>query len=192
RIGISEVYRITGIAVTLQSANTSLAYYGIGCRRLRETSLYEALLNEAIARQAEYDPRAAYAAGLLRNYGRLLIDRVMQLYRPHGERFEDSGCSTLLEWERETFRTTGAEMGADLMARWHFPASVVGAVRHAAATESTRLGNRDACLLHETARICQEKGFGLPGEGAIWTDTPAMREVTGVDDDLLREAAAEA
>ena len=192
RIGISEVYRITGVAVTLQSANASLAYYGIGCRRMRETALHEALATEALCKHAGADHRAGYAAGLLRNYGRLLIDRVMQLYRPHGGKFEDSPFDSLVEWERDNFRTTGAVVAADLMTRWSFPEKVVSAVRHAAAVLPTRLKSREACLLHIAGRITHEKEFGLPGEATIWEDDPEIQRVAGIDLFGIEQASEDA
>ena len=75
RVGLSEVYRIAGIAVTLQSAHATLTSYGIGCQRMRENSLFEALAAEAIETVLEREHRIAYAGGLLRNFGRLLLDR---------------------------------------------------------------------------------------------------------------------
>ncbi|MCC5024113.1 MAG: HDOD domain-containing protein [Candidatus Synoicihabitans palmerolidicus] len=86
RVGLSEVYRIVGIAVTLQSTTSSLNSYGMGCQRMRENALYEALAAEAIERSLDGEYRSAYATELLRNYGRLLLDRVVQLYRPHSGR----------------------------------------------------------------------------------------------------------
>jgi HD-like signal output (HDOD) protein len=192
RVGLSEVYRIVGIAVTLQSANASLLSYGIGCRRLRENSLYEALMAEALEKRAGGEYRVAYASGLLRNLGRLLIDRVVQLYRPHSGCFPDSGFSSLVAWERDNFRTTGAQAGADMMASWNFPAVVVRAVRHAVAPAETRLAHRSACLLHLAAKLVADLDHGLVGESSEWEDTAEMRELLDVDDRIIKLAIDDA
>lgn len=191
RVGLSEVYRIVGIAVTLQSATASLASYGVGCRRLRENALFEALATEALERRVEGEHRTGYAAGLLRNFGRVLVDKVVQLYRPHSGCFVDSGFASLVDWERDNFRTTGAQIGADMMAAWNFPETVVRAVRHAAAPAETRLRHRGACVLHVAAGLAYREGHGLPGEGSEWQDTPEMRGATGLTDPLIQSALEE-
>lgn len=188
RVGLSEVYRIAGIAVTLQSAHASLTSYGIGCQRMRENSLYEAVAAEAIETVLGGDHRIAYASGLLRNFGRLLLDRVVQLYRPHSGCFPESAFDSLVAWERENFRTTGAQSGADLMLKWKFPDALVRAVRHAAATIETRAKIRGACVVHCAASMADRAGHGLPGETDEWLDDEDNRAIIGLDDDALARA----
>lgn len=190
RVGLSEVYRIAGIAVTLQSAHATLTSYGIGCQRMRENSLFEALAAEAIETVLEREHRIAYAGGLLRNFGRLLLDRVVQLYRPHSGCFPDSAFDSLVAWERDNFRTTGAQSGADLMLKWKFPEVLVRGVRHAAAPIETRAKIREACVLHCAASMAARAGHGLPGETTEWSDEESNRGVIGLDDDKLERATA--
>lgn len=192
RVGLSEVYRIVGIAVTLQSANAALTSYGIGCQRMRENALFEAVAAEAIERQLEGDFRSAYASGLLRNFGRLLLDRVVQLYRPQSGCFMDSGMRSLVDWERENFRTTGAQAGADLMLSWRFPSATVAAVRHAAGPVETRMRHRGACVAHLAALLAAEEGHGLPGEGGLWTDGSEVRALLELNETRLQRAKEEA
>jgi HD-like signal output (HDOD) protein len=191
RVGLSEVYRVVGIAVTLQSANSALSSYGIGCQRLRENALFEALSAEALARAVEMEHRTAYAFGLMRNYGRMLLDRVVQLYRPHSGCFTESVFDSLVAWERDNFRTTGAQAGADLMMKWNFPDCLVRAVRQAAAAPETRHKDRGACLLHYAAWMASQADVGLPGEREEWEDTPDGREVLGLDDSVLKRVREE-
>ncbi|WP_221032250.1 HDOD domain-containing protein [Actomonas aquatica] len=192
RVGLSEVYRIAGIAVTLQSAHASLHAYGIGCQRLRENALFEAVAAEAIETVLDGQYRMAYAGGLLRNYGRLLLDRVVQLYRPHSTSYHDSPFGSLVEWERDNFRTTGAQAGADLMLAWRFPEALVLAVRHAAAPMETRSKFRLATVLNCAAAMASAAGHGLPGEDDLWEDDAQARELLGLDGDkatLAKETA---
>ncbi len=182
RVGLSEVYRIAGIAVTLQSAHASLSSYGIGCQRLRENSLFEALAAEAIETVLGGEHRTAYACGLLRNYGRLLLDRVVQLYRPHSTSFADSAFESLVDWERDNFRTTGAQTAADLMLKWSFPEPIVLAVRHVAAVVETRIKWRSACVLSCAGALASQAGHGLPGEKEAWADDKLVRGVIGLSD----------
>ncbi len=188
RVGLSEVYRIAGIAVTLQSAHASLTSYGIGCQSMRENSLYEAVAAEAIETVLGGEYRTAYAGGLLRNYGRLLLDRVVQLYRPHSTSFPQGAFASLVDWERDNFRTTGAQAGADLMLKWKFPEQIVHGVRHVAAAVETRTKWRSACVISCAASLAARDGHGLPGEKEEWVDDAVVREVIQLDDEKYQRA----
>lgn len=188
RVGLSEVYRIVGIAVTLQSAHASLGSYGIGCSRMRENSLYEAVAAEAIQTVLGGDHRMAYAGGLLRNYGRLLLDRVVQLYRPHSTFFPESTFGSLVDWERDNFRTTGAQAGADLMLKWNFPEPLVLAVRQVAAPIEQRRQWPLATVLSVAAAMAAEAGHGLPGEVDTWADDAEARKAIDLDGAKRKQA----
>lgn len=190
RVGLSEVYRIVGVAVTLQSAHASLGSYGIGCARMRENSLYEAVAAEAIEIVRGGEHRMAYAGGLLRNYGRLLLDRVVQLYRPHSTFFPDSTFGSLVDWERENFRTTGAQAGADLMLKWNFPEALVLAVRQIAAPIEQRKQWPLAAVLSVAAAMAAEADHGLPGEVDAWEDNGEARKAIGLDAAKWKRAQA--
>ncbi|MCC5024112.1 MAG: hypothetical protein J6386_15575 [Candidatus Synoicihabitans palmerolidicus] len=96
-----------------------------------------------------------------------------------------------MTWERDNFRTTGAQAGADLMMKWNFPEALVRAVRHAAAPVETRLKHRGACVLHLAAKMAADNGYGLRGESDEWEDSAEMKSVVGLNDQLLRRAKDE-
>src|SRR4051812_22748401 len=76
RVGLTEVYRLTGFAAIAQISDQHLGRYGVTGAQLRENSLLTALVMEALARLADVDSRAAYTAGLLRSVGKIALDRL--------------------------------------------------------------------------------------------------------------------
>jgi HD-like signal output (HDOD) protein len=84
--GFQEVHRLVGIAMLDQLGDEGLIAYGITSRRLRENTLFTALLMEELAKPADEDPRTAYTIGLLRSIGKVGLDRLARDHAP-GERF---------------------------------------------------------------------------------------------------------
>jgi HD-like signal output (HDOD) protein len=79
RVGLTEVYRLTGFAAIAQVSDQSLVRYGVSGAQVRENSLLTALIMEALARPAGVDPRAAYTAGLLRSIETLIDKATLSL-----------------------------------------------------------------------------------------------------------------
>ena len=113
RVGLTEVYRLTGFAAIAQVADQSLIRYGITGPQVRENSLLTALIMESLARPAGADPRAAYTAGLLRSIGKIALDRLTR------DRAYDGGGGirgALAEWEAGFMGLNNCEAAAIILA----------------------------------------------------------------------------
>jgi HD-like signal output (HDOD) protein len=165
RVGLSEVYRLTGFAAVAQLADRNLPFYGISGAQLRENSLLTALVMESLAGPAGLDPRAAYTAGLLRSIGKIALDR---LTRDHAYRtdYELRGAGPLAEWETGFVGLSNCEAAAIILDTWHFPAKTITAIRDHYAPDDTA----DALthLLNLAAGAAERCGHGLPGERFYW------------------------
>lgn len=185
RVGLSEVYRLTGLAAAAQLADRSLPFYGISGARLRENSLYTGLAVEMLARQARLDPRPAYTAGLLRSIGKIVLDRLMR-DPVYSTGYAQRGEHPLAEWESAVVGLSNTEAAALILAEWHFPGKTITTIadHYAPTLESPEL----ATLLNLAAGMAEQCGHALPGESGYWQITPEKLAVAGLDEPAIERA----
>jgi HD-like signal output (HDOD) protein len=189
RIGLSEVYRLTGFAAAAQLADRSLPFYGISGARLRENSLFTGLVAEALSKSVRIDPRAAYTAGLLRSTGKIVIDQLMRspgYSSGHAARRE----TPLADWETGVVGLSNCEVAEIVLDAWHFSGKTIAAIRYhyEPGPEAPLLAH----VLHLAAAAAESCGHPLPGESNYWTliDDKLLR--AGIDEDVVRLAAIHA
>ena len=182
RIGLTEVYRLTGFAAIAQVSDASLVRYGVTGVKLRENSLLTALVMEALARPAGVDPRAAYTAGLLRSIGKIALDRLTQDHAYDG----GSGIrGPLAEWETGFMGLNNCEAAAIILEEWRFSEETLVAIRDHYVPEA---GEPIAALLNLAAGAAERGGHGLPGELGYWTLSDEKYAAAGVTEEQLDEA----
>jgi HD-like signal output (HDOD) protein len=182
RIGLTEVYRLTGFAAIAQISDQSLTRYGVSGVQLRENSLLTALVMEALARPAGVDPRAAYTAGLLRSVGKIALDRLTR-DRAYGEGGNIRG--PLADWETGFIGLNNCEAAAIILEEWRFPEATITAIRD---HYFSCTGQSLAALLNLAAGAAELSGHGLPGEGAYWPLASEKFSAAGVSEAQLHEA----
>jgi HD-like signal output (HDOD) protein len=185
RVGYNEVYRVAGMASVAQLANFQLRYYGINAERLRENSLFVALVMEELARLGGLDARTAYTAGLLRSAGKIALDataqRDLRYVRP-----PLLGPGGLRAWELEFFGLTNGAVAEAMLRGWRLPYDVYVPIRdhglQALAVEALKA----AKLLNVAAGAAEAAGFGLSGETECWAKpSAALRQEFRIDDETL-------
>ena len=182
RVGFEEVYRLTTLAAVSGLVNFQLRYYRVSAQRLRENSVFVALLMEELAQFVSADPRVGYTAGLLRSAGKIALDvtaqRDLRFVQP-----PEMTPSGVLDWERDLFGPTNPEVGTALLRAWRLPAEVYVPIRDhyliGLAVDPVPMAKQ----LHLAAGAADEMGLGLPGEAIYWA---------AVRDELLREFQLEA
>lgn len=182
RVGLTEVYRLTGFAAIAQVSDQSLVRYGVSGPQLRENSLLTALIMEALARAAGVDPRAAYTAGLLRSMGKIALDRLTR------DRAYDGGGGirgALADWESGFIGLNNCEAAAIILEEWRFPEATVAAIRdHYAPGAADPL----TALLNLAAGAAELSGHRLPGETVYWAVTPEKLAAARLDESQVAEA----
>lgn len=126
--GFQEVHRLVGLALLEQFGDEGLVAYGVESRRLRENSLFTALLMEELAKPAGEDPRTAYTIGLLRSIGKLALARLARVHVPDARFDPETPGSGLADWERAVFGTTNGEAAKTILNSWRFPPETVKAI----------------------------------------------------------------
>lgn len=184
RVGFAEIVRLVGIATVAGLVDRSLAAYGVAADKLRESLLLHALASEALAAQTEIDSRDAYAAGLLRGVGMMVLDRMSRgriVYDPES-------FATYSEWEHACFNVRAAEVTTMILDEWRFPAETVGAIeRHLAPGD-----HPFAALLNLAGGIVAQHDGALAGEAKCWTLTPEKLAAAGLDEAQWQLASEQA
>jgi HD-like signal output (HDOD) protein len=187
RIGFGEIHQLVGLAVSRQVFQGELAFYGIAAGRLWENSVAGGALMLALARSAGTDQGAAYAAGLLRNIGRVVLNNFPGAVRYPGE----AARPDVFAWERETHSISAPEVTAILLDHWRFAPEITGAVcGHVAPVPQSEFAT-GAALLHVACACAAEWGCALPGETG-WRKDAAMLALTGVPEDSINGAIQDA
>lgn len=183
RIGFGDIHSLVGLVAARHACQQDLRAYQVSARQFWENAVATGQLMTALAAANGTDPRNAYATGLLRNLGRLVLNNYSGAVRYPGA----TAAPDLIAWERKTYGVTAAEVGAVLLEHWRFSLDTVAAVRgHAEAAPV----EAPAALLHAACGLTESWGYGLPGEASRWSGDPALRLRAGLTDELCASASA--
>jgi HD-like signal output (HDOD) protein len=188
RIGLAEMTRLVGTATVAGLFDRTLAVYGIAAERLRESLLLHALASEALARMVSVDPRSAYAGGLLRAVGMMVLDRVARGRLEPREYFDAPRHTTYRDWELGCFGITSTELTAILLDEWHFPAELVTAIDQ----HTTPVENSLASVLNLAGAVVAAQRLALPGDAAHWVLSAEKLSLAGINEAMLHAASEEA
>ena len=177
-VGYDEIYRIAGLAVGMQLAQTDLPFHSCTAGRLWENTLCGAFAMESLAQFAGLNPRLAYTTGLMRSLGKVVLELLAPDALPRPNPFNPDAGRPVGEWEEETFGCDSQAAGALLLEEWNFPPEIHDAVMHHwnPAAEGTQM--RDIPLLNLAACLTEELGYPLPGERSYWRERDACLVAT--------------
>lgn len=178
RVGLREIHRLVGAAVADQLYAVGLTLYRISGDDLWLNALVTALSAEQFAAASGRDSREAYTLGLLRNSGRMLLQRIGQeAALPPTSGMKANGAETRA-WELATFGLSADEAGAELLSLWGFADATVQGLRYAwSPTQDPRRGFEPAILhLANWGAVCLDQGLAI--ETNAWTvDPPILRQL---------------
>lgn len=188
RVGFQNIYRLVGLSATQQVCQRDLSVYGLKANRLWENAVATAAAAEVLALPAGIDPGLAYAGGLLRTLGRVIIDAAAceKVYPGEME------WPLVADWERVHFGTTAPEVTATLLSHWRFPAELVDAVRAHHDPFAEPASNVGACVLNLACGVAARFWVDLPGEAAYWHRSEAKLTLAGVTQAVLDESTEKA
>ena len=190
RLGFREVYRQVGVIAAQQLFCGELVVHRVSGQLAWENSVTCALAMEWLARRRRTDDANAYAIGLLRPVGKIVLNRVL-IERPTvwcvypGEAVEPA----VHMWELRMFGLSASEVAAILMESWKFPQSMCDAVRHHLEPTQTAAASLEAYLLNLSGWVAAKLGKGLPGEASCWQLSPAKLSRAGITEEVLADCA---
>ena len=117
-------------------------------RRLWEHSVMNALTASCLAAlNGKVDRNVAYTAGLLQNIGYIVLDSHLDDLRGEIQAQREEGLSAI-EAERAVVGFDHAQIGARLLKRWEFPATLVEAVQFHHDPQKAFVDGQLASLIH--------------------------------------------
>jgi HD-like signal output (HDOD) protein len=188
RVGLSEIFRVVGLAAVQQVCQSDLRRYRLKAHRLWENAVATAAAAEVLAGRAGRDAGLAYTAGLMRTVGRVILDAF-----PGAESYPgEAEWPSLSDWEQNVFGATSTEVTTMLLDYWRFPADVVESVQGHFDPLASERSNIGACVLNLACGVAARFGLDLPGEGGSWICTPAKLTLAGVSEADLEDCATRA
>lgn len=185
-VGFGDIHQIVGLAVSRQTFQGELLAYDIAGGRLWENAVAVGALNAEFAGLACVDARAAYATGLLRNLGKVVLNN----YAPHARYPGEAAAPDVFLWEKAQHGLNAPEVAAVLLDHWRFAPEMVRAVAaHRAPGEAGDDGS--AARLHVACGVAATWGCALPGESTGWCVDGTVLKCAGVAEEQF-EAAVEA
>ena len=179
RLGMREIYNLVGLIVARQIFGEELRYYGLKSTQLWENSVLSAALMETFAERTGHNVEVAYTAGLVRDIGKVLINRVLQ------EKEVEYDGSPVVGFDF-------AEIGAALLKKWNFHEEIFAAVRFQVSPLESPETNPFACLLYLT-NLAMTNENCASGEAVEDTEVNAsLLKAVGLNEDLIAECFDEA
>jgi HD-like signal output (HDOD) protein len=188
RVGFNEIHQLVGLVVSRQAFQGDLAMYGIPAGRLWENAVAVGSLASAFASRSGQHAGSAYSAGLLRNLGKIILNNHPGAVAFPGEEVEPD----LYAWEKSRYGVTSAEATAMLLDHWRFPLEIAGAICLHWNPEAGAEFSAGAATLHLAGAFAAEWGCVLPGETTHWRKDEAIRELVGIDAELIEGAVSDA
>lgn len=191
RVGFAEVVRLVGAATAAGLVDKALAAYRIDADPFREAMLVHALAAEALAGPAGLDGRTAYAGGLLRGIGMMILERVARNQAAGATVYDPATHATYRDWEYSRFGVMSVDVTTTVLDDWRFPPELVGAMELHLFTRPAAIEDRLACVLNLAGAIAVQTGHALPGESRHWVCTPEKLAALELDADQYEMAVAQ-
>jgi len=169
-LGAFQAYRVACITVSAQLCEQNLPVYHISADRLLANSIAMAVGMEVIAKQTNFDHKAAYTIGLMQNLGRIVLQRLaLQMEIPAGTG-DLHNIHEVINWERETFGATHGELGGAVLGLWGMNPLFSQVLMHQHDIEKAAdpVVRRWSALLHLTATVVASTEFGLGVTSDSW------------------------
>lgn len=188
RVGLSEVFRLVGLAAVQHVCQADLKRYRLKASRIWENAVATAAAAEVLAARANRDAGLAYTAGLMRTIGRVVLEALpgTQIYPGEAE------WPSVTEWELGVFGMTSTEVTTTLLEHWRFPGDVVESVQGHFDPMASDRSNIGACVLNLACGVAARFGLDLPGESGNWICSPAKLTLAGVSEADLEDCATRA
>lgn len=166
-----------------------LRAYGVDASRFWSHGVITGLTCERLAQQnGNADAGLSYTAGLLHDFGKLVLDHFAQRMRIEVDWSSLPDTDELMEAERLVFGTDHRAIGASLMNSWNFPETIIRASVEIRGTswDSSMLGlaHRVDCWIVGQEQGSEKCPLADPSEKelaqAVWQDYQTVRNAVGV------------
>lgn len=187
RLGFKEVYQIVLAVSGARVLGPAQKGYGIAEGELWKHSVCTAVAAQIMAEEKGEDTSVVFTAALMHDVGKLVLAGALEdIYTKVVEETEENQYS-LLETEKKLLGVQHAEIGGRLLARWKFPANLVGAVWFHHTPAAAKPYDRLASFVYLGNMIAHFLGFGFGHQAfALRGRSDALDVLELTADDLAR------
>ena len=187
RIGFREVFKLVGMVAVSDVFASRNATYRVDGARLWENALCCGLAMETFAQKLGLDDQEAYTLGLLRSFGKLVINTCIT-QRGDSICFPADGETNLMDWEEKRFGTNNAQVAGFLLSTWNFNDDTVSAIQLQYQPDSGESSSQTAIMLNLACSVAESLDKALPGESVYWQPLEDRLQQLGLGYDHLEEA----
>jgi HD-like signal output (HDOD) protein len=194
KLGQREIYKLASMAlVNRWETSTEKNAYGGDPGDFCRHSVCTALAAEVLAERTEgVDPQTAYTAGLVCDMGKLAVAHSCHAFFPAiRDRQVSAGCSWI-QAERDVLGYDHAQVGAQLLRSWRFPAALVdGAEYISHPADAPEASRQLVALLHAAKLLATSFGPGVADDGFLFELNESLLTGAGFSPALLESALPE-
>ncbi|MEI7552887.1 MAG: HDOD domain-containing protein [Verrucomicrobiota bacterium] len=189
RVGQREIYRLAALALVNRWEASTGAYGGDPgdfCRHALCTALAAEVLAEA---GSPIDPESAYTAGLVCDIGKLAVAHACAAFFPAIRARQADQVCAWKQAERDVLGYDYAQVGAQLLRTWRFPAVYAVAAEFChepagAPSEAQPL----LALLHAAKYLATSLGLGVSEDGFLFAFNAPFVAAHGYTPELLERS----
>jgi putative nucleotidyltransferase with HDIG domain len=190
-LGYQTVGEIVSMAGSSTLLGNSLKGYKLDSGDLWQHSLAVAISSRIIARKVYPDfENDAFAAGLIHDAGKLVLDKYLLERDGLFTNFMKSGEETFLDAEKQILGFDHSEIAAEMCKSWKIPNILVNAIAYhhypARSNENTL-----AYIIHVADSLSLMSGLGTGIDGMLYKMDHRALELLGLEEEFLKEIIEE-
>lgn len=193
RLGQREVYRLAALSLASRWMTQKVDGYRWEAGDFCRLALMQAVAGEYLAEQSgRVDPKTAYTAGLVHEIGKLAVAYSCSDYFPAIRALQTNSSCTWLNAEKQVLGFNHAEVGADLLKRWKFPASLVAVGIYNPPSASAPADVLPLIVhVHAAKYVAASIGVGLAEDGFLFELNAPLLVEWGFSPGVLEAAIPE-
>jgi HD-like signal output (HDOD) protein len=188
RLGHREIYRLAALAlVNRWEAGSGRCAFGGDPGDFCRHALCSALAAEVLAENSgRVDPQTAYTAGLVNDMGKLALAHACFDHFPAVRARQAQKSVSWLQAERDVLGYDHAQVGAQLLRIWRFPAILVAAAEFSARpAEGPAEARPLLAILHAAKYLATSFGPGVTEDGFLFNLDEALLAEQGFSPEFL-------
>jgi putative nucleotidyltransferase with HDIG domain len=185
RLGFNTVFQLVVAVGAARSLRPAQKGYGMGEGDLWQHSVTSGVAARLLARMTGQDENLCFTAGLLHDLGKVVLSQVLEEKSADLiKHVEEQGVS-IMEAEKKVLGFNHAELGARLLERWNFPASITVAVRFHHMPGAAEPHHRLAAVVYLANFISYSLGHGYGHSAFSFRSQDSVFMLLGIDPKML-------
>jgi len=185
-LGTKTLMELLNLACSSEILGQTLQGYDLAAGDLWMHSLAVANGSQLIARRVSPSlEQDAFAAGLIHDVGKIILDPYIQERKPEFQSFVNRGDETFLSAEKNILGFDHAELASEVCARWQIPGHITKSIRY---HHDPSPSGQDTLsyIVHLADAVAIMSGIGAGMDGMLYAiNNEVLKHLKLTDDDLI-------